>query len=455
MHEPAGLEGKALATLARYRMVQPEERVLVALSGGADSVALLSFLQGQTAVPLTLYALHLHHGIRGEEADRDAAFCQAFCCSRGVPLTLLRADIPTLARQRGQSVELCAREERYRLLEAEADRLGAKIATAHTLSDAAETLLLNLARGTGLQGLCGIPPVRGRIIRPLLGCTRQEVEAYCAAQGLAYVTDSTNRSEAYSRNRLRLRVLPELAALNPGLLPALARTMEHLQDDQQYLTQQAAALRARAARGERLDAALLAAAPPALRRRVLLALLEEADAAVDSRKVALCEDCCVAGSGAVTLHPGLRFAVGGGLAGLERAEALPPPSAELLPVAPGGSYRLSGKNIQITLLGREQYEHFAKSAKNGLKNQLDYDKIKGKVILRTRRPGDAIALPGRGGTKTLKKLLNEARVPLPQRGRLLLLCDEQGPCWLEGFGPAVRVQAGAYTQRFLFVQTWE
>lgn len=450
---PTELERLALEAMARYRMFERGDRVIVALSGGADSVALLSFLQEQAACPLRLSAWHLHHGIRGEEADRDAAFCQALCRGRGVPLTLACADIPALSRQRGQSLELCAREERYRLLQAEAARQGAKIATAHTLSDAAETLLFHLCRGAGLEGLCGIPPVRGRICRPLLGCTRAQIEAYCAAHGLAYVTDSTNHSTAYARNRLRLRVLPELEALNPGLLPTLSRVMENLSEDRDYLQAEAAALRARASRGEAgLDAALLAAAPAALRRRVLRQLLEEADAAIDSQKIGLCERCCAAGSGAVTLHPGLRLAVRGGALRLEREAPAAPPLTGELPVTWGELYQLGGKNIQITLLDRGQYEQFAKSEKNGLKNGLDYDKIEGKAVLRARRPGDAIALAGRSGTKTLKKLLNEAKVPPAARGQLLLLCDARGPVWLEGFGAAQRVAPGPATQRFLLVR---
>ncbi|KAA3379260.1 tRNA lysidine(34) synthetase TilS [Akkermansia muciniphila] len=169
-------------------MLKKGDSVLVCLSGGADSVSLLSVLR-QLSGPwaLTLYACHLNHCLRGEEARRDEDFVRALCKEWGVPLTVGREDVGKFAKESGRSVEEAAREVRYALFAKEAGRLGAKIATAHTLSDDVETVLFHVTRGTGLSGLCGIPPVRGNIIRPLLCCTRREVEAYLAEEGLSYV----------------------------------------------------------------------------------------------------------------------------------------------------------------------------------------------------------------------------------------------------------------------------
>ncbi len=177
-------------------------RLVVGYSGGADSTALAHWLMGQVPRERILLA-HVNHMLRGAEADRDQAFAQAFAKSQGLAIQVLREDVAKLARDRGQGLEECGREVRYgffhRLASGEQDR----ILTAHNADDNAETLLLNLCRGAALEGLCGIPRQRGKLLRPLLDVERKAVEAYCQAQGLAFVTDSSNFSDAFARNRVR------------------------------------------------------------------------------------------------------------------------------------------------------------------------------------------------------------------------------------------------------------
>ena len=198
-------------------MLEDGEPVLVALSGGADSVALLRALQ---ALAYPVRAFHLNHCLRGAESDRDEAFCRALCAGLGVPLTVERIDVAA-ARAAGEGIEAAARRIRYARLTAAAQ--GAKIATAHTADDNLETMLFHLVRGTGPKGLAGIPPVRGQVIRPLLGVTRAAVEAYLHALGQDYVTDSTNADDAYTRNRIRHEVVPVLRQINPAVSGAAAR----------------------------------------------------------------------------------------------------------------------------------------------------------------------------------------------------------------------------------------
>ena len=212
--------------------------MLVALSGGADSVALLRALQ---ALSHDVCAAHVNHGIRGAEAERDETFCRELCEALGVPFLALHTDVPALAEAGGTGLEETAREERYRLLEEARRQLACDcIATAHNAEDNGETLLLHLARGTGLAGLCGIPPVRGRVIRPLLSVSRREIEAYLASIDQPYVNDSTNGDVDYSRNRIRARVMPELAAINPGFIRAAERTARLLSEDEALLEELAA-----------------------------------------------------------------------------------------------------------------------------------------------------------------------------------------------------------------------
>ena len=250
---------KARRDCARLGLLEKGDSVIAALSGGADSVALLHFLISvKEQYDLTIHAAHLNHGIRGEEAQRDESFCKILCEKYNVPFHLRRRDIPALARARGVSEELCGREERYAFFEELAEPLNAKIALAHTASDNAETLLFNLSRGASLGGAAAIPQRRGNIIRPLLSCTRAEIEAYCAANGLEYVTDSSNLSDDYTRNRIRHHVIPVLRELNPELESAMLRFSRDAAEVKAYLTRQAqrALEEARADYGCRADVLL-------------------------------------------------------------------------------------------------------------------------------------------------------------------------------------------------------
>lgn len=190
-------------------------------------------------------AAHLNHGLRGDEAERDEVFVHRLCAAWGVPLAVRREAVGRVAAERSLGVEEAGRAVRYAFLEEEAGRLeregggAVKIATAHTLSDSMETALLSMTRGCGPEGLQGVPPVRGRIVRPLIDCTRAEVEAFCAARGLEFVTDSTNSDCRYSRNRVRHRVVPELYRLNPRAEDAFARLFILLRRDEAHLESEA------------------------------------------------------------------------------------------------------------------------------------------------------------------------------------------------------------------------
>lgn len=197
--------------------------VLCAISGGADSVYLLCRLcELRESLGLRVWAAHYNHCLRGAESDRDEDFVRALCAGLGVEAYFGRGDVAAFARENGLGTEGAARRLRYEFLEQTADALGADaIATAHTADDNAETMLLNLARGAGLRGLCGIPPRRGRVIRPILGVTREEIDAYLEGQGVAHVEDSSNAGDDYARNRIRHHAVPALRSVNPEFPEAL------------------------------------------------------------------------------------------------------------------------------------------------------------------------------------------------------------------------------------------
>lgn len=209
--------GGIVLFLDQHHMIPPGSTVLCAVSGGADSVCLLHVLHSlQPTYGFTLVAAHYNHGLRGEEADRDEHFVQNLCFQWNVPLTVGHGDVATEAQLQKQGIEETARKMRYDFLCKTAEKVGAeRIATAHTLDDNAETILFNVIRGTGISGLSGIQPVSGPLIRPLLSCTRQDVEEYLTAQQLPHIEDSSNHDLSYTRNKLRLQVMPLLKDLNP------------------------------------------------------------------------------------------------------------------------------------------------------------------------------------------------------------------------------------------------
>ncbi|MBR6512021.1 MAG: tRNA lysidine(34) synthetase TilS [Clostridia bacterium] len=275
---------KVRGVISRCEMLEDGDTVIVGLSGGADSTALLRVLcELKTEYNLNLIAAHVNHGIRGAEADRDEAFCKELCKKLGVQIYAFHIDIPELAKERGVSLEVAGRDARYEFFTGLAGENG-KIATAHNAQDTAETLLLNLCRGTGLKGLTGIPPVRfvehkagcrsdetvsTMVIRPLIECTREEIEAYLESLGQDYVTDSTNLEDDYTRNRIRHNVIPELVAVNENAMGNITRCISTLKDDSDFLEALAEELVSSSNRGDGLDTdALLAAPKPVLSRAV-------------------------------------------------------------------------------------------------------------------------------------------------------------------------------------------
>ena len=265
-------EARAGAYISQHQMLQKGDTVIVALSGGADSMALFHFLFSvQNVWGLRLRAAHVNHGLRGAAADGDAAFVRAQCAARGVPLD------ETLLSPPENAGEEWGRQERYAFFARLAQAHGAKVATAHTCSDNAETVLLNLIRGTGLTGLSGIAPVRGIFVRPLLDTPRQEIEDYLAGRGIPHVEDRTNTDPAHTRNRIRHEVLPLLRQLNPRVEEALVQTAGVLRQEDAYLhTAAERVCRQVERRGESaaLERKALLELPAALQGRVVRSMLD-------------------------------------------------------------------------------------------------------------------------------------------------------------------------------------
>lgn len=219
--------------ISEFNMLSDKKSVLVGFSGGADSALLLSLLSKLEEI--TVHAAHVNHMIRGEEAERDEKFCVEFCKKLNIPLFICRVDIPKLSKKSGKGIEETARDERYAFFDKVIKENDIDcIATAHNASDNAETILFNLARGTSASGLCGIPPTRNKIIRPLIYCTKDEILAECDAKKIEYIYDSTNSDTNYTRNFLRHKIIPLFKELNPSFETSLLDMSSLLRADKLY-----------------------------------------------------------------------------------------------------------------------------------------------------------------------------------------------------------------------------
>ena len=232
---------KIMKYVDQHALLSPGDRIVVGLSGGADSVCLLLILQVISGkMPLSLCAVHVEHGIRGQEALEDTAFCRQLCETRGIPFREVHCDVPGMARREGLSLEEAGRKARYETFARVREEWGGtKIAVAHHREDQAETLLLHLFRGTHLAGMQGMRPRQGVIIRPLLDVSREEIEAWLCAQGVFWRTDSTNLTDDYARNRVRHRILPEARQINATATAHLAEACDAIGEVMDYMEAEA------------------------------------------------------------------------------------------------------------------------------------------------------------------------------------------------------------------------
>ena len=458
---------KVRRTIEKHHMLEKGDRVVVGLSGGADSSALLEALYLlKEQYSLSLFAAHINHGIRGEEADNDEAFAESLAKQRDIPFLCLKADAPPYAKEHRIGLEEAGRRIRYDYFESCAK--GGKIATAHTLSDNAETVLLHLSRGAGTKGLCGIPPVRGNIIRPLIECSRYEVEDFCKKRSLDFVTDSTNLCDDYSRNFIRNNIMPLFKKLNPGFERAVSRSAAIAAGEQGFIER--AAQKALSDCAEKpfpqdaqnttdsLDTARLLSLDEGLRMRVLKLFLEGLfkKSTVDYSLVSRLNDSLDTGK-AVNLRDGKKAVFKDGrLTVACQKDPLPQPFYKKIDLSKGDAVIFAkGKRVEI-----RRGEKFEKAEINGCQkinsllsyNVLDRDKISNTVILRTRLSGDKITLKKRGCTKTLKKLWNEKKFTEKQRQSFLILESDSALVLSEPDGVNAGYEADKSTKNILSVK---
>ena len=390
-------------------------KILCAVSGGADSMCLLHMIYSRG---LEVVAAHYEHGIRGEEALRDAGFVEEWCREKSLECIVGHGDVPSYAAAHGLGTEEAARELRYRFLEETAARLNCKyIATAHNADDNVETVIFNLARGGGSLGLKGIPRSRGRFIRPLLDVSRREIEGYLEENSIPHVEDSTNASDDYSRNLIRHQVSPVLRKINPELHLAVARSSKLLEEDEDCLSSMAEEFIREHYDGESLPLKELAQLHRALASRAIRRLCRER-LSYEHVQQAL---KLLEGSELKYLDlPGQRLRREQGRLFFREPEIISLPDRELR----------AGEWTAVPELGLELLAEYGdKSGEvNGLFKtcRLKCENISSSLYCTGRKDGDRLRPAGRGCTKSLKSLFNEAGYTQARRSRSLVLRDDKG-----------------------------
>jgi tRNA(Ile)-lysidine synthase len=427
----------------RQQLWPPGARVVAAVSGGGDSVALFHLLRELAASGhVVLAALaHLNHQLR-PEAERDEAFCRALADAAGVPCDVARVAVAAAAAAGRQSVEVAGRDARYAFFEqVRASRAAHAVAVAHTRDDQAETVLLRLLRGAGTRGLRGALPARGGIVRPLLSCGRDDLRAHLAARGAAWLEDATNADPTILRNRIRHDLLPRLVRdYQPGAARVLARTAELASDDDAYLTAAAhtaaAVVSSKEAGGRMVQTAALLALPPAIGRRVVQLLLREAGATravrlADVERVlagcrnAQAEVCRVAG---VAVE---RFSTDAVLINRGGGLARQPLASRTLAVPGYVDVPECGAGWRLRAEGPIKKERAPQPSRHRI--LLDAALGPGPFTVRGRLPGDRLRPLGLGGSKSLQDLFVDRRVPRGERDRIPVVLDATGRIvWVVG-----------------------
>jgi len=464
--------------IQEHNMLQAGDQVVLGVSGGADSVGLLHVLwelKGELGIELQV--VHVHHGLRGAEADRDAVFVEELCASLGIRCQVAREDVREYAARQGISEEEAGRELRYRRFQEAADRWASNgetqnartlIAVAHHREDQAETILHNLFRGSGLKGLGGMMPVRGNIIRPLLGVSKQEILTYLQEAGIPYCEDSTNGESDYTRNKLRNQLIPQICKdINAGAVDHIVSAGRRLAQADMYFEQEAARLweaegqmnykdaRANQPGGEMwpddreiccgIQVAILLKQPEILQGYLIRHMLKQCSQSMkDIAAVHIEQVLALTSKGT-----GHRISLPYGLEACREYETLWITTKERQNTVDSQQPRPDmAKHLKMSDFPYEKHE---KIPKNQYTKWFDYDKIKGALSVRTRKIGDFITLAD-GKHKTVKSYMIDEKIPRQLRDEILLLAEGSHVLWIVGYRISEYYKVTEETRHILQVQ---
>ncbi len=452
---------KVQKTIEKYHMIEKGDSIIVGVSGGADSVALLATLCSfQKEYQINIEAVHIHHGLRGEEADRDAFFVKQLCEKWSIPCDVLEFDIAKEAKKRGIGTEEMGRICRYETFYKKAGKT-AKIAVAHHQNDQAETVLLNLCRGAGLTGMSGMSPIRENIIRPFLFVSRKEIEHFLSEKGICYCQDSTNEQQNYTRNKIRLSVLPFLEKeVNDKTIEHIATTASLLAEEEAFLEQLAEQqLQKVILKKEKNKIVLsiqeLLCQSSVMRRRIIrkaFCLIDSSLRDLSYIHIQQIEQLLYKQTGKKLSLP------------LKRVAFVEYHTLILAWENENKNTKFFYNLIPEKAIYIKEINKFVKLSFNAYKKEekmltictkvFDYDKIKENIICRTRQQGDLIAI-GNGHQKKLKDFFIDCKITRQQRETLLLFAVGKQILWIPGYRVSGDFLVDEKTKNKIWISVWE
>lgn len=464
--EVPDLEEKVLAAISKYNMLEKGDKVLISVSGGPDSIALLHLLFSiHTLLNLQLHVFHLDHMVRGDSSREDAIFVKKLASALGIPVNSLSYDIPAYIKDKNLSLQEGAREIRYRLLDEVCDEAGAdKIATGHNANDQVETFLMRMIRGTGASGLKGIPPVRGRIIRPLIEVNRNEIEDYLKYNQFDCRLDESNLKMDYLRNRVRQRLIPFYLEENEKFCLNILNTIELISDDDAFLEQMAEDSFGELVGDEGdnvivIKHAALSKLPIAIQRRVVrraLQLIKGNLKEIEFKHVdLLLGEMGREGSGPIDLPGGIVVLNEYGNLTITLREELDP------------KYRCQSLKVELTIPGETNVPDLginviarledADKVDVGLNNKkekayLDFEKIALPLCVRTRSPGDRFVPLGMSHRKKIQDFFVDNKIPKRKRDRIPIIESQGQIVWIGKIVIDDRVKVTGSTEKVLVLE---
>lgn len=420
------MNNKVLKTVKKYNMLSKGDRVLIGVSGGADSIALLEFFVSvKEKYDLDICVAHIEHGIRGEDSVNDAEFVKNYCKKLGINFYLKTIDAPNLAKKAKMGVEEYSRMARYDFFNTiECD----KIATAHNLTDNIETLLFRLARGTGLKGACSIPAVRGKIIRPFIEVSSGEIRKWCNDNNIPYRVDCTNSDSAYSRNLIRLEILPLFEKLNANYQDNIENFISDVNEDYAFIDNYVKSIYPKIVKNNEIDLPKLNELDLSIKKRILIMFFDENGYSLNRIHLQSVID--------ITLKSG-------------KSQI----KENIFAISAKGKIRiakfndLNKKDEFVTkILNIDEFKD------KNIDFYCDCDKIVGNIIIRAKQAGDRIKPAGRNVSKTLKKLFNESAYPIEKRDKKIVVCDDFGIVGVIGLCADERVKVDCNTAKILTIK---
>ncbi len=445
---------KVKNTIEKFNMLEKGDTVVIGVSGGADSVCLAHVMNCiKEEYDLHIILVHVNHQLRGADADRDEAYVMSLGEKYDCDVRIFSYDVAKLAKERGLTLEETGRELRYEAFYKTAGERG-KIAVAHNINDNCETMLMRFFRGTGIKGLGGINPIRDNIIRPLIEISRAEIEGYCLENKLEYYTDYTNNIDIYTRNKIRLKLIPFIEKeLNPNIVNTLYRTSEIMAAEDKYLSEAAQkAYNECEVSPKRIDVERLKAYDPVIQRRIIRLGFVDFSADLHDISYSNVENVLSLAekeSGrTIELPHGLRAVREQSTIYFCRSEERKPFFYEI-----NKDEKKYCKELGAYILLTDK--KCEKNAKLLYTISFDYDKIKLPLALRSRKAGDKIYIAGIGGSKSLKKLFIDSKVPMVERDGIPILAMGSDVLWISDMKTSDRYKAGDTTVNYLHMYLLE